>query len=284
MRGTVRRVGAVRRAGPAVRRRRGRRDGQRAADDWWSPAGPTPPTVDRRGRLRLPGRRLRPGAAGPALATAAARRARALADLRSRARSSGPTTAGPAASSPGSVLYELHVGTFTPEGTLDAAIERLDHLVALGVDLVELLPVNAFNGTHNWGYDGVLWSAVHEQYGGPAAYQRFVDAAHAAGLGVIQDVVYNHLGPSGNYLPLFGPYLKTEGENPWGSLVNLDGEEVGRGTPLHPRQRADVAARLPRRRAAARRRARPGRRLRRATCWRSSAPRWRRCPRTCAVR
>ena len=101
---------------------------------------------------------------------------------------------------------------------------RLDHLVALGVDLVELLPVNAFNGTHNWGYDGVLWSAVHEQYGGPAAYQRFVDAAHAAGLGVIQDVVYNHLGPSGNYLPVFGPYLKAEGENPWGSLVNLDGE------------------------------------------------------------
>jgi maltooligosyltrehalose trehalohydrolase len=124
----------------------------------------------------------------------------------------------------GSVLYELHLGTFTPEGTLDAAIERLDHLVALGVDLVELLPVNAFNGTHNWGYDGVLWSAVHEEYGGPAAYQRFVDAAHAVGLGVVQDVVYNHFGPSGNYLPMFGPYLKSEGENSWGSLVNLDGE------------------------------------------------------------
>jgi maltooligosyltrehalose trehalohydrolase len=124
----------------------------------------------------------------------------------------------------GSVIYELHLGTFTPEGTLDAAIARLDHLVALGVDLVELLPVNAFNGTHNWGYDGVMWSAVHEGYGGPAAYQRFVDAAHAAGLGVIQDVVHNHLGPSGNYLPLFGPYLKTEGSNPWGSMVNLDGE------------------------------------------------------------
>ncbi len=124
----------------------------------------------------------------------------------------------------GSVIYELHLGTFTPEGTLDAAAGRLAHLAALGVDLVELLPVNAFNGTHNWGYDGVLWSAVHEGYGGPAAYQRFVDAAHAAGLGVLQDVVYNHLGPSGNYLPLFGPYLKAEGSNPWGSLVNLDGE------------------------------------------------------------
>ncbi len=124
----------------------------------------------------------------------------------------------------GSVIYELHLGTFTPEGTLDAAIGRLDHLLELGVDLVELLPVNAFNGTHNWGYDGVLWSAVEEEYGGPAAYQRFVDAAHAAGLGVIQDVVHNHLGPSGNYLPMFGPYLKTEGSNPWGSAVNLDGE------------------------------------------------------------
>ena len=85
------------------------------------------------------------------------------------------------------------------------------------------MPVNAFNGTHNWGYDGVLWFAVHEPYGGPAAYQRFVDACHAAGLGVIQDVVYNHLGPSGNYLPLFGPYLK-DGRNTWGDLVNLDGE------------------------------------------------------------
>ena len=152
------------------------------------------------------------------------RRARALADVRPDRRSSGPTSTGPVVSWPVRSLYELHLGTFTPEGTLDAAIERLDHLVTLGVDLVELLPVNAFNGTHNWGYDGVLWSAVHEEYGGPAAYQRFVDAAHAAGLGVVQDVVYNHLGPSGNYLPLFGPYLKTEGENTWGSLVNLDGE------------------------------------------------------------
>ncbi|MCU1409081.1 MAG: treZ [Microbacteriaceae bacterium] len=123
----------------------------------------------------------------------------------------------------GGTIYELHIGTFTPEGTLDSAIERLDHLVALGVDFVELLPVNAFNGTHNWGYDGVLWYAVQESYGGPAAYQRFVDACHLAGLGVIQDVVYNHLGPSGNYLPKFGPYLSTEGGNTWGSSVNLDG-------------------------------------------------------------
>ncbi|MCC3290308.1 malto-oligosyltrehalose trehalohydrolase [Arthrobacter sp. zg-Y1110] len=123
----------------------------------------------------------------------------------------------------GGAIYEMHIGTFTPEGTLDAAIGRLDYLVDLGVRFVELLPVNAFNGTHNWGYDGVLWYAVQETYGGPEAYQRFVDAAHQAGLGVIQDVVYNHLGPSGNYLPMFGPYL-TEGKaNTWGDSVNLDG-------------------------------------------------------------
>ena len=123
----------------------------------------------------------------------------------------------------GSTIYELHVGTFTPEGTFDAALGKLDHLKDIGVDLVELMPVNAVNGEHNWGYDGVLWSAVHEAYGGPAAYQRFVDGCHAAGLGVIQDVVHNHLGPSGNYLPLFAPYLK-EGRSTWGDLVNLDGD------------------------------------------------------------
>jgi maltooligosyltrehalose trehalohydrolase len=120
------------------------------------------------------------------------------------------------------VFYELHIGTFTPEGTLDSAIEKLDHLVDLGVTHVELLPVNGFNGTHNWGYDGVAWFAVHEAYGGPAAYRRFVDAAHAAGLAVIQDVVYNHLGPSGNYLPEYGPYLRDAESNTWGLSVNLD--------------------------------------------------------------
>ncbi len=123
----------------------------------------------------------------------------------------------------GATIYELHVGTFTPEGTLDAVASRLDHLKELGVGFVELMPVNAFNGVHNWGYDGVLWSAVHEPYGGPAAYQRLVDACHRAGIGVIQDVVHNHLGPSGNHLPRFGPYLK-DGRNTWGDLVNLDGE------------------------------------------------------------
>ncbi|RLK48098.1 malto-oligosyltrehalose trehalohydrolase [Microbacterium telephonicum] len=126
----------------------------------------------------------------------------------------------------GGLVYELHIGTFTPEGTLDAAAGKLDHLVALGVSHIELLPVNGFNGTHNWGYDGVLWYTVQEDYGGPAAYQRFVDAAHAAGLAVIQDVVYNHLGPSGNYLPEFGPYLREGHSNTWGSSVNLDEPEV----------------------------------------------------------
>jgi maltooligosyltrehalose trehalohydrolase len=124
----------------------------------------------------------------------------------------------------GAVIYELHLGTFTPEGTLDAAAGRLDHLVALGVEAVELLPVNAFNGTHNWGYDGVLWFAVHEPYGGPEAYQRFVDACHGRGIAVIQDVVYNHLGPSGNNLPVFGPHLG-DAHSAWGASVNLDGPD-----------------------------------------------------------
>ena len=128
----------------------------------------------------------------------------------------------------GGVIYELHIGTFTPDGTLDAAIDRLDYLAELGIDFVELLPVNAINGTHDWGYDGVLWYAVHEGYGGPAAYQRFVDACHSGGLAVIQDVVYNHLGPSGNYLPRFGPYLSDASANTWGESVNLAEPEVRR--------------------------------------------------------
>ena len=104
----------------------------------------------------------------------------------------------------GSLIYEMHIGTFTPAGTLDSAIEKLDYLSSLGVDMVEVLPVNAFAGVHNWGYDGVLWFAVQESYGGPEAYQRFVDACHQRGIGVIQDVVYNHLGKGGNYLPATG--------------------------------------------------------------------------------
>ena len=122
----------------------------------------------------------------------------------------------------GAVIYELHVGTFTPEGTFDAAIGKLDHLVELGVDLIELMPVNAFNGTRGWGYDGVLWFAVHEPYGGPDGLMRLVQASHARGLGVLIDAVFNHFGPSGNYLPRFGPYLSSHA-NPWGEGVNLAG-------------------------------------------------------------
>ncbi|WP_280503210.1 malto-oligosyltrehalose trehalohydrolase [Nocardia farcinica] len=122
----------------------------------------------------------------------------------------------------GAVIYELHIGTFTQEGTFDAAIEQLDHLVELGVTVVEVMPVNGFDGHRNWGYDGVLWYTVHEGYGGPDGLQRFVDACHGRGLAVCLDVVYNHLGPSGNYLPRFAPYL-SEGRNTWGQSVNLDG-------------------------------------------------------------
>lgn len=125
----------------------------------------------------------------------------------------------------GSIIYEMHVGTFTQGGTLTSAVERLDHLVELGVDFVELLPVNGFNGDHGWGYDGVLWFTVHEAYGGPAAYQEFVDQCHQRGLGVLQDVVYNHLGPSGNILPRLGPYQHEGAANPWGESLNLDGED-----------------------------------------------------------
>jgi maltooligosyltrehalose trehalohydrolase len=137
----------------------------------------------------------------------------------------------------GGVIYELHLGTFTRDGagsgadgpgTLDSAIARLDHLVELGVDFVEPLPVNAFNGRYNWGYDGVAWFAVHEGYGGPDAYRRFVAACHDRGIGVIQDVVYNHLGPSGNVLPRFGPYLRHDTSNTWGDALDLGQHEVRR--------------------------------------------------------
>jgi maltooligosyltrehalose trehalohydrolase len=121
----------------------------------------------------------------------------------------------------GAVVYELHVGTFTPAGTLDAAIGRLDYLVSLGVTVVELMPVAAFPGEHGWGYDGIgLW-AVHEPYGGPDALKRFVDACHGRGLAVFLDVVYNHVGP-GNKLASFGPYFTDVYTTPWGPAVNLD--------------------------------------------------------------
>ncbi|HEU5001584.1 MAG TPA: malto-oligosyltrehalose trehalohydrolase [Actinomycetota bacterium] len=123
----------------------------------------------------------------------------------------------------GGAIYELHVGTFTPEGTFEAAIAHLDHLVALGVRAVELMPVAEFSGDHGWGYDGVFLFAPHHAYGGPEGLKRLVDACHRAGLAVLIDVVYNHLGPAGNVLAQFGPYFTDRYATPWGSAVNLDG-------------------------------------------------------------
>ena len=121
------------------------------------------------------------------------------------------------------IQYELHVGTYTPEGTFDAVIPRLDSLVELGMTAVELMPVAQFPGRRNWGYDGVFPFAAQESYGGPEGLKRLVDACHLRGLAVVLDVVYNHLGPEGNYLSDFGPYFSDRYRTPWGSAVNFDG-------------------------------------------------------------
>ncbi len=120
------------------------------------------------------------------------------------------------------VIYELHIGTFTPEGTFDSAIEKLDYLKQLGVSVVEVMPVAATPGKRNWGYDGVSPYAVQTNYGGPEAFKRFVDAAHRLGIAVMLDVVYNHLGPEGNYLPMFAPILTSRHQTPWGQAINYD--------------------------------------------------------------
>jgi len=121
------------------------------------------------------------------------------------------------------VIYELHVGTFTPEATFDAVIDQLDHLIDLGVNAVELMPVAEFSGRRGWGYDGVLLYAPHHAYGGPDGLKRLIDACHGRGLAVIMDVVYNHLGPAGNYLAEYGPYFTDRYSTPWGQAVNFDG-------------------------------------------------------------
>ncbi len=121
------------------------------------------------------------------------------------------------------VFYELHVGTFTEEGTFDAVIPHLGRLADLGVTAVELMPVAQFPGARNWGYDGVCPFAAQDSYGGPAGLKRLVDAAHAQGLAVVLDVVYNHLGPEGNYLRDFGPYFTDRYHTPWGAALNFDG-------------------------------------------------------------
>lgn len=119
------------------------------------------------------------------------------------------------------IIYELHIGTFTAEGTFDAAIRRLDHLVELGITHIDIMPVNEFAGGRGWGYDGVDVYAPHHAYGGPGGLKRLVDACHRRGLGVILDVVYNHFGPEGNYLARFGPYFSKDFSTPWGPAVNL---------------------------------------------------------------
>jgi maltooligosyltrehalose trehalohydrolase len=123
------------------------------------------------------------------------------------------------------IIYELHVGAFTPEGTFDAAAAHLDDLRTLGVTAIELMPVAQFPGSRNWGYDGTYPFAVQNSYGGPHALKRFVDTCHARGLAVLLDVVYNHLGPEGNYLAEFAPYFTDRYRTPWGPAINFDGPE-----------------------------------------------------------
>ncbi len=120
------------------------------------------------------------------------------------------------------IIYELHVGTFSPEGTFEGAIQRLNYLKSLGISVIELMPVAAFPGRRNWGYDGVSMYAVQASYGGPEGLKCLVDAAHHAGLAVMLDVVYNHLGNEGNYLRLFGPYFTHHHTTPWGDAINYD--------------------------------------------------------------
>ncbi|VBB44504.1 Malto-oligosyltrehalose trehalohydrolase [uncultured Desulfatiglans sp.] len=123
------------------------------------------------------------------------------------------------------ILYELHVGTFTPEGSFDGVVRKLDYLKDLGVSHIELMPVNSFSGGRGWGYDGVALYAPQEAYGGPEGLKRLVEACHLAGIGVILDVVYNHFGPEGSHLEAFGPYLSELHPVPWGKAVNFDGPD-----------------------------------------------------------
>jgi maltooligosyltrehalose trehalohydrolase len=123
----------------------------------------------------------------------------------------------------GAVLYELHAGTFSPAGTFDAIIEHLPHLTRLGIDAIELMPIAEFSGDRGWGYDGADLFAPHHVYGGPAGLKRLVDACHSARIGVVIDVVYNHLGPVGNFLAEFGPYFSDRYRTDWGAALNFDG-------------------------------------------------------------
>jgi maltooligosyltrehalose trehalohydrolase len=122
------------------------------------------------------------------------------------------------------IIYELHVGLFTPEGTFEAIIPRLDELRAIGINALELMPVTQYPGNRNWGYDGVYPYAVQNSYGGPEGLKKLVDACHQKGMAILLDVVYNHLGPEGNYFSQFGPYFTNKYYTPWGDAINFDGE------------------------------------------------------------
>jgi maltooligosyltrehalose trehalohydrolase len=123
----------------------------------------------------------------------------------------------------GLIFYEMHVGTFTPEGTFEAVIPRLDELASVGINAIELMPVAQYPGSRNWGYDGVFLYAVQNSYGGPEGLKRLVDACHRRGIAVFLDVIYNHLGTEGNYLPFYGPYFSDAYQTPWGRALNFDG-------------------------------------------------------------
>src|SRR5690606_1169051 len=123
------------------------------------------------------------------------------------------------------VIYELHIGTFTPEGTYAAARGRLPYLRDLGVTHLEIMPLATYPGERGWGYDGVYFYAPHPTYGTPAELAEFIDDCHRHGLGVLLDVVYNHFGPDGNYVSDFGPYFTAHWKTPWGDAINYDGPE-----------------------------------------------------------
>ncbi len=193
-----------------------RRSMHRSAGDWWLPETPLAPgtayrfVLDRGAPLPDPRSRWQPeGIDGPSVVVE--RTGFAWTDHHWHGR---PLAA--------AVISEVHVGTFSPAGTYDGVIERLDDLLDVGVNTIELLPLATFPGRRGWGYDGVLLGAPHPAYGTPADLDRLVDEAHRRGIAVILDVVYNHLGPSGNHLGRFGPYFTDRYRTPWGDAVNLD--------------------------------------------------------------
>jgi maltooligosyltrehalose trehalohydrolase len=197
--------------------RRMKMERERGADGWWSTVEDVAPGTDY--RFSLDGGRPLPDPRSPWQPSGVDGPSRTV-DLASFEWSDEGWR--PPALSSG-LIYEAHVGTFSEQGTFEGAIEHLDHLVELGVTHLQLMPVAEFPGHRGWGYDGVDLYAPHSAYGGPAGFARLVDESHRRGLAVLLDVVYNHLGPSGNYLAAFGPYFTDRYKTPWGPAVNLDG-------------------------------------------------------------